>query len=150
MSETTIEVITNNNKYQLSSKNFKNLYSQLTQCELLNEEEFNKWFESITNNKSIIMFCIFKLPYYELIGTACIYIKQCYYRSMAKSATIEDLVVDINYRGNGLGKKMIDYIIDYSKKNDIYKIVLQCTYENEEFYKKCGFESKNLLMSKYF
>ena len=150
MSEITIEVITNNNKSYLSSKNFKNLYSQLTECELLNEVEFNKWVESIINNENIFMFCIFKIPYYELIGTACIYLKQCYYRSMAKSATIEDLVVDINYRGKGLGKKLIDYILNYSKKYDIYKIVLQCTNENKGFYEKCGFESKNLLMIKYF
>lgn len=153
MLDVTIKVITNENKEKVKSQNFQDLYSQLTHCELLSEDEFKCWLDSITDNKQVALFCMFLKNSdnsYDLIGTACLYMKHCYYRFMAISATIEDLVIDKKYRKNGLGKKLIDYIVDYSQAYNIYKILLHCDRENKDFYLKCGFKQNRLLMEKYF
>lgn len=153
MFDVTIEIISKENKHKLESRNFHKLYSQLTQCELLCEKEFESWLDSIIKNNQVFLFCMFLKDNnnnYELIGTACLYIKHCYYRFMANSATIEDLVIDAKYRKNGFGKKIIEYIIDYSQSFNIYKVLLHCDNENKDFYLKCGFKQNRLLMEKYF
>lgn len=153
MSDITIEIISGENRNKLKSPDFHNLYSQLTQCELLCEKEFESWLNSITENNQVFLFCMFLKGNdnsYKLIGTACLYIKHCYYRFMANSATIEDLVIDAKYRNNGLGTKIIEYIINYSQAYNIYKISLHCDNENKNFYLKCGFKQNRLLMEKYF
>jgi glucosamine-phosphate N-acetyltransferase len=54
---------------------------------------------------------------------------------------IEDVVIDKNYRGLGYGKLLIDFLVKFGKeKTTCYKIVLNCTQENLEFYHKCGFK----------
>ena len=52
---------------------------------------------------------------------------------------VEDIVIDSNYRGLGVGKILIDKISQTAKKLDCYKITLPCKEHNVEFYKKCGF-----------
>lgn len=54
---------------------------------------------------------------------------------------IEDIIVLESYRKLGIGKKIINKLIDIGL-NEIkcYKIVLNCLEKNIEFYKKCRFE----------
>lgn len=51
---------------------------------------------------------------------------------------IEDVIVDEEYRGKGLGKKIVEFLIEYGKKKGCYKVVLNCNSENIPFYEKCG------------
>jgi len=54
------------------------------------------------------------------------------------SGTLElaSLVVDENYRGKGIGKKLVQEIIKQYKKRPVY---LLCALENSDFYQKSGF-----------
>lgn len=57
---------------------------------------------------------------------------------------IVNIVVDINKRKNGIGKKLIEYVID--SFSDIESIMLEVRESNEvaiSFYNKCGFEEIN-------
>lgn len=56
-----------------------------------------------------------------------------------KMAHIEDIVVNKHYRGKGIGKKIIDYLIDNANQKKCYKISLSCKSNNISFYEKCGF-----------
>lgn len=55
---------------------------------------------------------------------------------MGLVAHIEDIIIDSNYRKQGLGKKIINELINISTQSNCYKIILDC---NE---KKCKFLSK--------
>ena len=55
-------------------------------------------------------------------------------------AYIQDLVITSNYRNRGIGKKMIDVLINYSKKNNISWLGLISEPNQDNFYKKNGFE----------
>lgn len=53
------------------------------------------------------------------------------------------------YRGQGVNGKILEYLIDWSKENDISEIVLEVYAENESAlnaYKKIGFSSDLLKM----
>lgn len=57
---------------------------------------------------------------------------------------IVNIVVDINKRKNGIGKKLIEYVID--SFSDIESIMLEVRESNDvaiSFYNKCGFEEIN-------
>jgi ribosomal protein S18 acetylase RimI-like enzyme len=53
------------------------------------------------------------------------------------------------YRGKGVNGKVLEYLIDWSKENDISEIILEVYAENEsalKAYKKIGFSSDLLKM----
>ena len=56
---------------------------------------------------------------------------------------LEYVLVDENYRGKGLGKKLVDSVIEEAKKLGCYKLILTCS--NKElygWYKSFGFEER--------
>tara|TARA_B100001769_G_C22023079_1_gene549758 strand:- start:12 stop:428 length:417 start_codon:yes stop_codon:yes gene_type:complete len=56
-----------------------------------------------------------------------------------KAGHIEDVVVNQNARGNGIGQFIIDFLINEGKKNNCYKVSLNSKENNIGFYEKCGF-----------
>lgn len=67
----------------------------------------------------------------------------------SKMGIIQDVVVDSNMRGLGLGKKIVEQLIDRGKKEKCYKIILNSNDNNINFYEKCGFEKKGVEMCVY-
>ena len=85
----------------------------------------------------------------KIVATASIFIEEKFIHKLSSVGHIEDVVVDVNSRNEGLGKQLIDYCIAYAKGNNCYKIILDCATKNIKFYEKCGFENKNVQMSIY-
>ena len=61
----------------------------------------------------------------KLIGLASIYLHKRFYRNNGMSAHLEDIIIDKDYRGLGLGKKLINTIIEWCKEHKCYKIQLK-------------------------
>lgn len=58
-----------------------------------------------------------------------------------KSVYIDDLCVEKDYRGNGVGKKLYDYVLNFAKSIGAYNVTLNVWEGNENalnFYKKIG------------
>lgn len=53
-------------------------------------------------------------------------------------------------RGLGIGKKLISRLIEVGREAGCYKITLECSDDNVEFYTKCGLTRKGNQMSLYF
>ena len=64
-----------------------------------------------------------------------------------KVAHIEDIVVDSNFRGKGVGKFIITKLTEKIKDLKCYKITLACKEHNISFYEKCGFSLNGFNMS---
>ena len=62
------------------------------------------------------------------------------------SCIIEDVVIDSKYRGKGLGKLLIDHLIQFSKSLDSDKIILNSKESNTKFYEKLGFKKNETQM----
>ena len=63
-------------------------------------------------------------------------------RFIEGNAKLERIAILEKYRGLGLGKKLMDFLIEYCEKEGCQKIVMHSQYYIKNFYKKCGFEQK--------
>lgn len=59
---------------------------------------------------------------------------------------IEDVAVDKNYRGQGIGKKLVKELIKIGNEKNCDKIVLSSSEKNSKFYEKIGFQKNELQM----
>ncbi len=58
-----------------------------------------------------------------------------------KTLYIDDLCVDENVRGQHIGRKLYDYVVDFSKAAGCYNLTLNvwaCNTDAMKFYEKCG------------
>ena len=84
-----------------------------------------------------------------IIGTTTILIEPKIIHDLSYVSHIEDVVVDPKYRGTGMGKLLMTYAIELSKKYGCYKIILDCSDTNVGFYEKFGFNVKEKQMALY-
>ena len=59
---------------------------------------------------------------------------------------IEDVDVNENYRGKGIGKKLVEKLIGIASEKSCDKTVLNSSEKNSEFYEKIGFEKNEIQM----
>jgi len=85
----------------------------------------------------------------KIISAASLVIEKKVIRGAAKCGHIEDVVVDSTYRGKQLGKRVIDQLVHVGSLLGCYKIILDCSEKNVEFYNKCGFTKKEVQMAMY-
>lgn len=52
---------------------------------------------------------------------------------------IEDIWTHEDFRKQGLGKQVVEALVEVARKKDCYKVVLICGEHNIPFYEKCGF-----------
>ena len=78
-----------------------------------------------------------------IIGFASIHIIEKLNR---RSCLIEDVVVDKNERGKGIGKLLIEHLINFSKSKSCDKIILNSKKSNMPFYNKLGFVQNEIQM----
>ena len=89
----------------------------------------DQYFQSIvaeTNDGEIAGMAIYFFAYYTWVG---------------KSLYLDDIVVKEKYRGNKIGTKLLDRVIEFGKENNCKRIrwqVLDWNADAIEFYKKYG------------
>ncbi len=63
------------------------------------------------------------------------------------SILIDDLVIDKNYRQQGLGKKFLDHVADWARARGITRMQLLCdetNFSGQKFYARTGWEKTHL------
>jgi len=113
---------------------FQNLIPQLdTSCKIPTREDL----KTIISNENTF---VFMAKNDTIFGALTLVI---YNIPTGKKAWIEDVVVDKNIRGQGIGAKLIEYAINFSKNIGIEKLDLTSRPSRvaaNELYKKLGFE----------
>lgn len=79
----------------------------------------------------------------EIIGTASLHVIQ---KTNRKMGLIEDLVVTPKAQGKGVGKALLDQLIETSIALKCYKIILNSNEKSVPFYEKYGFNAKEIQM----
>lgn len=83
----------------------------------------------------------------RILATAMLVLQNKVIRNGCTAGFIEEVVVDEQARGNGIGEKLIKYITKYALTDvKCYKVVLSCFPDREEFYKRCGFRNESITM----
>jgi glucosamine-phosphate N-acetyltransferase len=83
----------------------------------------------------------------KIIGTGTIIYEPKIIHGGKKVGHIEDLVVSPEYRGQHIATTILKMLIEDSKQNNCYKVILDCNSDNIKFYEKNGFIHKNSQMS---
>ncbi len=82
----------------------------------------------------------------KLIGSITVLIEQKFIHNGGKVGHIEDVVTRKEYEGMGIGKALVLKALDFAKENTCYKVILDCSKSNVEFYKKIGFKEHEVSM----
>jgi glucosamine-phosphate N-acetyltransferase len=132
------------------NKGYVDVLSQLSEISknLMTENKFNIFIDELLSN--IHIFVIYDTHKNKVVGTGTIIIETKIIHNFGKVGHIEDIVIDNHYRGFGLGKIIVNYLVDYAKLNNCYKVILMASDENVEFYKKIGLNKKDNSMALYF
>ena len=75
----------------------------------------------------------------QVIGTAELLLRPNLSHGGRPAGYIENVVTHPDYRGNGVGREMIDHLVQTAEKKGCYKVTLSCSDGNVPFYEKCGF-----------
>ena len=86
----------------------------------------------------------------EIVASGTLLIESKLIHQLGKVGHIEDIFVNPEYQGEGLGQEIVTYLIDLSEQKGCYKCILNCDVNLIKFYQKCGLEPKNMQMVKYF
>lgn len=81
----------------------------------------------------------------EIIATALVCLCQDVMYGSQPFAVVENVVVSADYKREGIGKNMMDYIDTFCLQQGCSKIMLQTSSENsaaQKFYNAVGFDSK--------
>ena len=122
------------------------LLEQLTISFAFEKERFEKIIYSLPSNHRIFLY----IEDQKVMGMITIIIEQKLIHNGSCVGHIEDLVVDKEYRKQGIGNELLEHVINYAKQNNCYKIILNCNKDLIPFYNKNGFKEKECQMAMYF
>ena len=139
---TITELFKNNNseKYQ---NDIINLLSQLTDCP---EISLNNIINMLPKNQYIFILMDESI----IAGMGTVIIEQKIIHNGMCVGHIEDIIIKEEYRKKGFGKIIIEYLTNFAKNNNCYKVILNCSDFNMNFYINCGFNLKSNGMALYF
>ena len=75
-----------------------------------------------------------------IVGTGMLYLIRIPLHGGVRFGQIENVAVLPNCRGLGVGKLIIENLIEMAEWNSCYKVILSCSQKNVPFYEKCGFK----------
>lgn len=109
---------------------FEKLPDKMTNSveQMLKEKEYFNCFVAENEDKVILGYSTYFFSYHTWIG---------------KSLYMDDLYVKENYRNKGIGRRLLESIIEFAKKEECNKVRWQVSNWNkngQEFYKKMGAE----------
>ena len=97
-----------------------------------------------SNQQNIFGYCFFYDD--KLIGYGSINFEMKLKKGLM--ALIEDIVVHKDFRNKKIGKLIVNYLIKIAKKENCYKIKLDCNKDKLLFYEKLGFVGNGFSMVK--
>ncbi len=102
------------------------------------------WQQEIEGNKNIKYFGVVEDG--KVIATCYCLIIPNLTRLGSSIAFVENVVTDKEYRGQGLGRKVMEKAIEFAREKNCYKVILQSSSfrkEAHQFYKNLGFDGES-------
>jgi glucosamine-phosphate N-acetyltransferase len=82
----------------------------------------------------------------QIIGSITLLLEQKFIHNGGKVGHIEDVVARKEYSGQGIGSALVQKCIDVARKENCYKVILDCSQNNIPFYEKTGFRKYEVSM----
>ncbi|EPQ30520.1 uncharacterized protein PFL1_02046 [Pseudozyma flocculosa PF-1] len=85
----------------------------------------------------------------RIVALGTVFVELKFLRDNGRVGHIEDIVVHKDGQGKGLGKRIIHVLTAIAEQAGCYKVILDCSPDNEAFYEKCGYKNVGVEMAKY-
>jgi glucosamine-phosphate N-acetyltransferase len=82
----------------------------------------------------------------QIIGSTTLLIEHKFIHDGGRVGHIEDVATNRKYEGKGVGSALVRRAVDFAKEKNCYKVILDCSENNVQFYKRMGFKAHNLSM----
>ena len=82
----------------------------------------------------------------KIVGSTTLLIEQKFIHEGGFVGHIEDVVVNKEFEGQGIGMKLVLSLLDVAKERKCYKTILNCESKLIPFYEKIGFKQKSTEM----
>lgn len=128
-------------------KGFLELLTQLTKVGDIPKNEFVKRFSEIVSNPMHRIYVLEQGK--KIVSCATLFLEPKFIHECGITGHVEDVVVSSACRGQGLGKKIIDFLTNEAERLGCYKILLDCSDKNVGFYQKCNYTRSGAYMTRY-
>lgn len=125
---------------------FETLSNLTTVGDIRTNEDRRKIINRILGDPNYIIIVAEEQENQTIIGTATLLIEQKFIHNGGKVGHIEDVATRAGYEGIGVGKEIIQRLIEISKDQQCYKIILDCDDKVIGFYEKLGFKKRGVMM----
>jgi len=119
-------------------KGFLTSLDSLRQASNIEKSKAEKIFEKINSNPDHII-AVAEMDG-KIVGSTTLLIESKFIHDGGLVGHIEDVVVNKEFQGQKIGEKIMNFLIEISKKRGCYKTILDCTDEVKPFYEKLGFK----------
>ncbi len=79
----------------------------------------------------------------KIVGCITLLIEQKFIHDGGLVGHIEDVVVRKDYEGRGIGMKLVTSMLEYAKRKNCYKTILDCKDDVKQFYERIGFKRES-------
>lgn len=110
----------------------------------LNENKAKDVFNKIKSNPNHLVFVVILDD--KVVGSTTLLIEPKFIHQGGNVGHIEDVVIAKEFQSSGIGEKLINFVLEYAKKNDCYKTILDCSDDLKPFYEKIGFKKHSNCM----
>lgn len=114
----------------LSSSTVVDVPAARKQLKVINKNKRHRIFVAIDKQRDIV------------VGTATIFIEPKFIHNFGFEAHVEDVVVHVDYMGQGIGRALMERLLREAKKAQCYRMLLDCADKNVPFYEKLGFTKR--------
>lgn len=145
-------------KLRITDKNqYLALLEQLTSVGNISDSKWFLLFQKIEKNEGIEIYVLVALredgrssdnegDNEIILAAGTLYVEQKFIHEGATVGHIEDVVVAEKARGLGLGKQIVDYLVDRARQLGAYKVILDTREDTVGFYTKLGFHKHEIQM----
>ena len=111
-----------------------------------NDELKREIIRKVLGDQNYIIIVAEDLESSEIIGTATLLVEQKFIHNGGKVGHIEDVVTRKGFEGRGVGREIVNKLIEIANEYGCYKIILDCDVTVVKFYEKMGFVKKAITM----
>ena len=79
----------------------------------------------------------------KIVGCITLLIEQKFIHDGGLIGHIEDVVVRKDYEGKGIGIELVTSMLEYAKRKNCYKTILDCNDDVKQFYERIGFKRES-------
>jgi len=125
-------------------RGFLTSLDSLKKASSLNENKAKDVFNKIKSNPNHLVFVVILDD--KVAGSTTLLIEPKFIHQGGNVGHIEDVVIAKEFQSSGIGEKLINFVLEYAKKNDCYKTILDCSDDVKPFYEKIGFKKHSNCM----